>query len=174
MGRKRGEGAIVLTDVQTFDMLIKLLRTHGPQEFGRICQGLLEVSLRRVGFTTRGRWTERPDILAERNLERYAFGVQSSKGSTVQIRERDLDGVLESEKSGYVPCVAILIVEPNVHWTIVRAKGLKPTEHSKHAICHNEIPKLTEEVNSIFLGVVKDHFEEVLGRGASVLRERLM
>lgn len=173
MGHERCEGATVLTDVRTFEMLTKLLRAHGPQEFGNICQGLLEITLRRAGFTTRGRWSERPDILAERGQERYAIGAQSSKSSSVQIRKRDLAGILENEKNGYVPCVAVLILEPDVRWTIVRAKGLKPIEHSKHAIRHNEIPGLTEEVNSIFSSVTKDHFEVVLGRGSAVLRERL-
>lgn len=160
-------------DFQIYEKLTSLLKYHGAQEFGRICQGFLELSLRQRGFSTRGRWTERPDILAERDQDRYAIGAQASEGSMVQLRHRDLDGIIEYEKRGYTPCVAILIVEPNSRWIVVRASWLKPGEYSKHALRAHEISGLTDEVNSTFPSVVENLFDVVAGRGAAVLRERL-
>lgn len=162
-----------MMDFQTYEKLSALLKTHGAQAFGRISQGLLELALRRKGFDTRGRWTERPDILAEKNQERYVIGVQASETSTVHLRERDLKGILDYEKRGYTPCVAILIMEPNARWTVIRVKGLKSAEYSKHALRAHELGKLTNEINEVFPSVVENYFDVVLGRGAAVLRERL-
>jgi Holliday junction resolvase len=163
----------LLINFQTYEKLVLLLKTHGAQEFGRICQGLLEFALRRKDFNTRGRWTERPDILAEKNGDRYAISSQASEDSMIGLRRRDLDGILEYQKRGYVPCLAILIMEPNLRWIMIRADGLKPGEHSKHALRAHEIVKLTDEVNSAFPSVVNSFFDVVAGRGAAVLRERL-
>lgn len=162
-----------MTNFQTYKKLVSLLKTHGAQEFGRICQGLLEFALRRKGFSTRGRWTERPDILAEKSEDRYAIGSQATKDSMIGLRSRDLDGILEYQKRGYVPCLAILILEPNVRWTMIRANGLKPGVHSKHALRAFELRDITDDVNEAFPGIVEDYFGVVLGRGAAVLRERL-
>jgi len=157
----------------TYSRLMKLYKRHGSQEFGRICQILLEMSLQKIGFKTRGRSVERPDISAERSNERYAFEVKAPIGNTVVVTKRDLNGINEFKSSAIVPVLAVLIVEPDTRWVLAKAKNLRARAYSKISLAVHEINPLTKEVNAGFPNVLVEQFDTAYGRGSGGLRERL-
>ena len=154
-------------------MLVELNEKHGPQEFGRICQALLEMTLRRADFATRGRPVERPDITAERLHEKYAIEAKAPIGNDVGLTKRDLDGLKEFSSAGVVPIVAVLLVEPNPRWIMAHAKNLKPGEYNKMALSVYDVVPLSREINTLFPTVLSDQFDLVLGRGSEGLRAKL-
>lgn len=157
----------------SYSRLLELHRKHGPQEFGRICQALLEMSLRRVGFKTRGRPVERPDISAERNEEKYAIEAKAPVGTDVSITERDLTGLCEFATAGVVPVVAVLVVEPMPRWILANGENLKPRVYNKLVLAAFDFKSLSAEVNTVFSGVLADHFDLAIGRGSEGLRAKL-
>lgn len=157
----------------SYPMLVDLREKHGPQEFGRICQALLEMTLRRANFATRGRPVERPDITAERLHEKYAIEAKAPVGNDVELTERDLDGLKEFASAGVIPMVAVLLVEPNARWIMAHARNLKHGRYNKIALAAHEVFALSSEVNTLFPAVLSGQFELALGRGSQGLRSKL-
>ena len=157
----------------SYPMLVDLSEKHGPQEFGRICQALLEMTLRRANFATRGRPVERPDITAERPHEKYAIEAKVPVRNDVELTRRDLDGLKEFASAGVVPMVAVLLVEPNPRWIMAHARNLKPGRHNKVALSAYDVAALSSEVNTLFPAVLSEQFDLALGRGSEGLRSKL-
>lgn len=156
----------------SYSKLLDLHKKHGPQEFGRVCQAFLEMSLRGIGFKTRGRPVERPDISAERHEEKYAIEAKAPIGAEVSITDRDLAGLYEFATAGVVPVVAVLLVEPNQRWILAKGRNLKPGAYNKVALSAYDINALSSEVNAVFPGILADHFDLAMGRGSEGLRAR--
>lgn len=158
----------------SYSRLTKLYKKHGPHEFGRICQALLEISFREIKFKTRGRAVERPDISAERYKEHYAVEVKVPVGNEISITKRDLDGLYEFASSNVTPVVAVLLVEPDSKWIISKARNLKPGKYNKITLSAHDISSISTEINSIFPEILKRQFEIAIGRGSEGLRGKLV
>ncbi len=156
-----------------YSQLVSLSERHGAQEFGRICQSILELTLRRAGFHTRGRSVERPDISAERSGEKYAIEAKAPVGGKVLVTKRDLDGLKEFESAGVIPVLAVLLVEPSPRWVMVDARSLRPGGYSKIALSVHDIAALSREVGSLFPEILSEQFELALGRGSEGLHSKL-
>ncbi|TET89600.1 MAG: hypothetical protein E3J35_09330 [Methanomassiliicoccales archaeon] len=161
-------------NAEVYVKLRKLKQKYGSHEFGRICQALLELTFRKLGFSTRGRAVERPDITCERGEERYAIEVKTVQGSRVRFTERDVGGVQEFQSTGkIIPCFAVLAIEPHSEWLIANGLSLKPQDYDRIALRAREITKLSEEVNSAFPLILEDYFDLAMNRGSEGLRSRL-
>lgn len=156
-----------------YSQLVGLSEKHGAQEFGRVCQAMLELTLRRAGFRTRGRPVERPDISAERSSEKYAIEAKAPVGGRVSVTKRDLDGLKEFESAGVIPVLAVLLVEPSPRWVMANARNLKPGAYNKMALVVHDIAALSREVNPLFPAVLSEQFDVALGRGSEGLRSKL-
>lgn len=157
----------------SYPMLARLSDKYGPQEFGRICQALLELTLRRSDFSTRGRPVERPDITAERLNERYAIEAKVPVGARVELTRRDLDGLFEFATVGVVPIVAVLLVEPNPQWIMALARNLRPGRYNKVVLSAYDHPPLSQTVNGLFPTILSAQFDFAMGRGSEGLRSKL-
>jgi Holliday junction resolvase len=163
-----------VTAFETYEQLTSLLKKHGPQEFGRICQALLEHTLRELGFKTRGRSVERPDITTyTRGKLRYAIESKVQGGHSVNITQRDIDGVMEFCSSGACPILAVLLLEPDSSWILANAENLRSTTYVKITLKARSDQALTMKVNRVFPTVLRDFFELALNRGSEGLRTRL-
>jgi Holliday junction resolvase len=161
-------------NAEVYVKLRKLKRKYGSHEFGRICQALLELTLRRLGFDTRGRPVERPDITCERGEERYAIECKTTEGPRVKFTERDVEGVLEFQSTGkIVPCFAVLAIEPHSEWVIANGLSLKPQTYDRIALKARELTELSQEVNLSFPQILEDYFDLAMSRGSEGLRSRL-
>jgi|SRR3989344_4142175 len=150
-----------------------LYNKHGPHEFGRICQALLEISLREISFKTRGRAVERPDISAERGTERYAIEAKVPFYSEISITNRDLDGLKEFSSLGVTPILATLLIEPTTKWVFAKANLIKQGKYSKIELINYDVNSVSLAINKIFPQIVERVFDLAMGRGSEGLREQL-
>lgn len=158
---------------EVFRQLEKIRKKHGPQEFGRICQVLLELAFREVGFKTRGRPVERPDISAERGPDSYAIEVKASSGTSISIDQDDLDGLKDFENKGINPVVAVLAFTSNPSWLLLNARKLNPGKHNIAALRLYSLTALEQEIEGAFPNVLSKHFEMTMSRKSRGLWEKL-
>ena len=158
----------------TYYKLEKILKKRGPSSFGKICQYLLELCFRELGFSTRGRAVERPDIIAERCDNKYAIECKYQQGNDLDLTQRDIDGVLDFKSSNFTPVIAFLWMDINANWMFVYADKLKVKKYKKIELKIYEINKLSDEINSKFPKVLDDNFELAINRGAEGIRSKII
>ena len=159
---------------ESYDLLDRLYRRHSPQEFGRICQALLEITLiEHMGFKGRGRAVDRPDIQVRKEGIAYLMEVKAQRGGRVSISQKDLDGVLEFAGEADVCVVAVLYFGTSPRWLMLDARRLGPGTLDKIASEIHLLEDLSGEVNGVFPRVVREHFELALRAGSSALRKQL-
>ncbi len=158
---------------EVYQLLGKIKKKYGPQEFGRLCQLLLELTFREIGFRTRGRPVERPDISAERGPESYAVEVKAPSGTSVSITRDDLDGLRDFENKGINPVVAVLAFTSNPSWLLLNARKLKPGRHNITALRLYSVAELSREINEAFPAVLDRYFDVAMTRKSKGLWEKL-
>jgi len=157
----------------TYRNLRQIYDEYGSQEFGRICQALLELTFREIGFSTHGRATERPDISAERGIESYAIEVKAPDTPEVEITKRDLKGLKDYGCTGVIPILAILFFGLQPEWIIINAISMKSGKYNKIALRIHTIQSLSIEINTHFENILNRHYQLTLDRGSEGLRSRL-
>jgi Holliday junction resolvase len=153
--------------------LDKILKKRGDKSFGKICQYLLEICFRELGYSTRGRAVERPDIVAEKETKGYAIECKYQKGNDIALTQRDLDGVLDFKSSNYTPIIAFIWMDINANWVLVDADKLIPKKYKKMELKIYNIKELSDEVNYIFPKVLDDNFELAINRGEEGVRSKI-
>jgi Holliday junction resolvase len=164
------------TEKMSFDTYVKLekiLKKYEPKKFGSICQYLLEFTLKEIGFQTRGRAVERPDIVAQRLDEKYAIESKYQIGTNLSLTQRDLDGIMDFLSSGYTPIVAFLFMDISSKWLMVNASKIRPGKSNKTALKIYEIHTISNEVNDQFPKIVEDNFDIIWNRGAEGIRSKI-
>jgi len=158
---------------EVYQQLREIKKRHGPQEFGRICQALLELTFRQVGFKTRGRSVERPDISAERAADSYAIEVKAPSGTSITIDKPDLDGLRDFENRGIGPVIAVLAFTSNPSWLLLDARRLKPGACNITALRLYSLTAIEQEINKTFPHVVARYLDVAITRKSSGLWEKL-
>jgi len=158
---------------EVFRQLEKIRKKHGPQEFGRICQILLELTFRQIGFRTRGRPVERPDISAERGSEGYAIEVKAPSGTSISIDQDDLDGLKDFENKGISPVIAVLAFKSNPAWLLLNARRLKPGKHNVTALRLYSLAGMEQEIDNAFPGVLGRYLDLAMTKKSRGLWEKL-
>jgi Holliday junction resolvase len=158
---------------EVFLQLEKIKKKHGPQEFGRICQVLLELTFREIGFKTRGRQVERPDISAERGPEGYAIEAKVPSGTSISIGKDDLDGLKDFENKGVNLLIAVLDFKSNPSWILVNARRLKPGKHNITALRLYSLDDLEREVDRTFPVILEKGIDIALTKKSKGLWEKI-
>ena len=160
---------------QAYKQLKRLHNKHGAQEFGRICQALLEISLfKELRYDGRGREVERPDIQMKRANVKYNVEVKAQKRSKFSITQRDLNGVLDPTDEDTLPIIAVLDFGPNPRWLMLDARHIRPGTHRKLGVQIHLIEDLSEDVNSAFPGVLERCFETAFKGGSASIRSAFL
>lgn len=155
--------------------LSELHKKFSPQEFGRICQALLEIIFfRDLAFEGRGREVERPDIQAKKEGQKYNIEVKAQLGDSFSITQRDLDGVVQSIDEDYLPVIAVLDFGPDPQWLFLDANFLRPGTYNKIAVQIHLLEDLSNDVNSMLPEVLQRCFETALRGGSSALRSTFL
>lgn len=137
---------------------MKLWEKQGAQEFGKTCQILLGLSLLKVGFRIQiFQLSGRPDIVATRNNQKYAFEVKTQSGNA-SIKPDDLKGVKE------YPEHAIMAVQtfPDMDcmWIIAKADNMRAGKWPVAFIKQYSMVNLETEINGIFIEILDTYFSE--------------
>lgn len=158
---------------EVFLQLEKIKKKHGPQEFGRICQALLELTFREIGFKTRGRQVERPDISAERGPEGYAIEAKVPSGTSISVSKDDLGGLKDFENKGINPVIAVLDFRSNPSWILVNARRLKPGKHNITALRLYSLDDLERVVDQTFPVILEKSIDIALTKKSKGLWEKI-
>jgi|GEM_PF-1946947 len=151
--------------------LEKLWRKHGAHEFGKICQILLCFCLVRLQFRIQiFQLSGRPDIVAIRGEETFAFEVKTQSISEATIKHEDLEGVKNYPEH---PIISVLSYpDLDCSWVFTRADDIKAGKWPISFLRQHSMPSLERELNEIFPGVLEEHFS-FADLGPTVLHEKL-
>jgi len=156
----------------TYIKLDKLLQKFGPKIFGSICQFMLELSFRKLGYQTRGRAVERPDIVAQKGEIIYAIESKCQAGQALSLTKRDLDGVLDYTAPGCIPIIAFLFIDISSEWILAKADKIPIGKSNKIGLKIFDVIELSKEINSIFPQIVEANFEITSNRGLEGIRSK--
>lgn len=150
--------------------LEKLWEKHGAYEFGKICQILLGFCLTRLRFQIQiFQLSGRPDILAIRNKEKFAFEVKTQSSSNAIIKPKDLQGVKEYPEQAIIAILSY--PDLDCSWVLVKADDIKAGKWPIPFLKQYSIPQLEEELNEVFPEVLEEHFSSAY-LGTTVLYGR--
>lgn len=150
--------------------LEKLWEKHGAHEFGKICQILLGFGLIRLQFRIQiFQLSGRPDIIAIRNKEKFAFEVKTQSSSEATIKPEDLEGVREYPEQAIIAVLSY--PDLDCSWVLAKADDIKAGRWPVSFLKQHSIPSLEEELNEVFPDVLEEHFSSA-DLGTTVLYER--
>jgi len=148
----------------------KLWEKHGAHEFGKICQILLGLCLNQLQFRVQiFQLSGRPDIVAIRSKERFAFEVKTQSSSDAIIKPEDLRGV-----RGYTEQAIIAVLsypDLDCSWILAKANEIKAGKWPISFLKQHSILSLEEELNEVFPEVLEEYFS-FANLGTTVLYER--
>jgi len=111
---------------ETYQLLTRLHRRHGPREFGKICQKLLAVACRLAGFEhVVERGVQGVDLDVALLTERYATEVKTTEKDSVAFQQKDAEGLASRRQDGYQPLLAVLRLSPFSDWHLVSIEHLR-------------------------------------------------
>lgn len=153
---------------RTFTLLSELEKKHGASEFGRICQILLGLTFKELGFHVPiCQLSGRPDMRAEKGRERYEIEIKAPVGNEITLKDDDLESV---KVHGYKHIIATLTYpEPESKWIAVDADKLEAGKLPKSYLLLHSIKELEKQINRTFPEVIKKYFDSAI-IGASNLK----
>lgn len=155
--------------IKVHSQLGKLWEKHGSHEFGRICQILLGFCLIRLQFRIQiFQLSGRPDIVAIRHKEKFAFEVKTQSSSEATIKPEDLEGVREYPEQAIVAVLSYPDLDCN--WVIAKADEIKAGKWPISFLKQHSIPALEEELNNVFPEVLEEYSSSA-DLGTTVLYE---
>ncbi len=156
---------------KVYSLLDKLWKKHGAHEFGKICQIFVGLSLCRLQFQIRiFQLCGRPDIIAMKNNEEFAFEVKTQSGPLATIKPEDLKGVRDYPKHAIISVLSY--PDLDCAWIIARADNIKAGKWPISLLKQHSIHSLENEVNNTFPEVLEEYFSYA-ELGTSVLYARL-
>ncbi len=150
--------------------LEKLWEKHGAHEFGKICQILLGFCLIRLQFRIQiFQLSGRPDIVAIRSKEKFAFEVKTQSSSEATIKPEDLEGVREYPEQAIIAVLSYPDLDCN--WVLAKADDIKAGRWPISFLKQHSIVTLEEELNKVFPEILEKYFS-FADLGTTVLYER--
>ncbi|MEH2335043.1 hypothetical protein [Nostoc sp.] len=160
-------------DVDTYDALKKIslyLNTKSKKDngFGKACQILLAITFCRLGFKVENYFSQGVDIDIWNHSQypNFSVEVKTTIKGTVQLGEKDVQGLKKKEDEGYKTAFAVLLIDSLSGWLIVNAKGIKYGNIPLTRLNNQTriLPDLQKEVNQVFPKVIADYEIEILRR----------
>jgi hypothetical protein len=155
---------------KVYSQLEQLWRKHGAQEFGKICQILLGICLNQLQFRVQiFQLSGRPDIVALRNNENFAFEVKTQSSSEATLKPEDLEGVKEYSEHAIIAVLSYPDLDCN--WVLANANRIKSGKWPISFLKQYSISRLENEVDEIFPTILDNNFI-FAEKGTTVLYER--
>jgi len=155
---------------KVYSRLEKLWKKHGAHEFGRICQLLLGLCLVELKFRIQiFQLSGRPDIVAIRDAEKFAFEVKTGSSSEVVIKPEDLNGVKNYTEHAIVAVLSY--PDLDCRWILAKAEEIRPGKWPISFLNQYSLQPLEDGLNEVFPGVLEEYFGAA-DIGTKVLYER--
>jgi hypothetical protein len=153
------------TKVQS--QLEKIFKNHGSQEFGKICQIFLGLCLLRLKFQIQiFQLSGRPDIVAIRDDEGFAFEVKTTSGPSVTIKSDDIDGVKGYSEHSIIAVQSFPDLECN--WILCQANKIRAGKWPIPLLKQYSLSALEKEVDNVFPEILEESFDAAL-KGTQIL-----
>jgi hypothetical protein len=153
---------------RTLVLLRRIHDQYGPQGFGRVCQTLLALTFKSVGFKVTKNPVGVPDILSRRanGVGGCALEVKTSEEKRIVLPERELRGLTDS---GLTPALAVLsFPDIDPRWYIVDIVGLVPGAYDVTHLARRPLVDVGFDLNGVFrvvlgerMGLVTENLEEL-------------
>jgi len=152
---------------KVYSQLEKLEKKHGMHEFGKICQILLGFCLLRLKFRIQiFQLSGRPDIVAMRSKEKFAFEVKTQSSSEATIKPEDLEGVREYPEQAIIAVLSY--PDLDCSWILAKADDIKAGKWPISFLKQHSMLLLEEELNKVFPEVLGYYFS-MANLGTTVL-----
>ncbi len=154
---------------KTYTLLNELEEKHGPSEFGRVCQILLGLTFKELGFHVPiCQLSGRTDIRAEKDKQRYEIEIKAPVGNEITLKEDDLESV---KVHGYAHIIATLSYpEPDSRWIALDADRLKPGRFPKSYLLPHSVKGLERQINRAFPEVLKKYYDNAFVSASNLKR----
>jgi hypothetical protein len=155
---------------RVYSQLEKLWEKHGAHEFGKICQILLGLCLLQLKFRIQiFQLSGRPDIVAMRSAEKFAFEVKTQSGSETIIKPEDLKGIKDYPE--YAIVAVLSYPDLDCSWILAKADNIRARKWPISFLKQYSMLPLQDELNEIFPEVLEKFFPAA-NLGTTVLYER--
>ncbi|MEO0264646.1 MAG: hypothetical protein ABIM17_05315 [candidate division WOR-3 bacterium] len=118
------------------------------------------------------------DIIVECKDFKYAIEVKTTKGSQINIGEKDFEGLKKYKENGYTPLITIIKIDLHSQWLFINPERLKrKSSWNINELYTDDIYKnLSEKVNEAFEELVLKYAQEIQDNGVryllDILREK--
>jgi hypothetical protein len=155
---------------RVYSQLEKLWEKHGPPEFGKICQILLGFCLIQLNFRIQiFQLSGRPDIVALRGKEKFAFEVKTQSASEATIKPEDLQGVREYSEQAIIAVLSY--PDLDCSWVVTNADEIRPGKWPISFLKQHSILPLEKELDEIFPEMLEE-YSPAADLGTTVLHEK--
>lgn len=158
---------------ETYEQLKKIYDKFGAQEFGKLCQQLLALTLDSANFNVREvRLVEGVDIDAvskQGNKEKYAIEVKTTVNKTISFGTKDRDGLLKRKEDSYQPVLAVLRLDRFSDWTFANADSIKPGSVNIDGLRVYRLTEIEERISLFFDKTVSDYYAGIMRDGQECL-----
>lgn len=146
------------TDI--YENLFKLHKKYGPQEFGKLCQKFLAIGFRMAGYNhivERGVQGVDVDVAGESG-QKYTIEVKTTTTRHINFGEKDVDGLLNRKKDGYLPVLAVLRLDRFSTWIFAKADTIKSGSLFISTLRPYRLGELEDSICPFFDEAVNQHF----------------
>jgi hypothetical protein len=126
-----------------------------------ICQKFLAIAYREAGFAhIVERGVQGVDVdAANGSYERYSIELKTTTKDSVQLKQKDIDGLMSRQADGYLTLLGVLRLGTLSDWWLAMA-----TELRAGCLCVDRLrpyrrKDLEEFINPFLDGVIEQHFE---------------
>jgi len=147
-----------------YQLLTKLHRHHKPREFGKICQKFLALAFRESGFAhVVERGVQGVDVdAANGSIERYSIEHKMTSKDSVELKRKDVEGLMSRCQDGYLPLLGVLRLGPLSDWLLAKADQLQPGRLCVERLRPYRHKDLEEVIRPCLDGVIEQHYESTL------------
>lgn len=161
-------------ETKAYEHLKNICDKYGAQEFGKLCQQMLALTLDASGFKVMEvRLVEGVDIDAMQDGKKYAIEVKTAtKNNTISFGHKDRDGLIKRKEDGYQSVVAALRLDMISDWIFAKADSIKQGSVNIDKLRAYRLGEL-EKLIPCFDTVVKEHYNGTMKEGQEYLNNIL-
>ncbi len=151
-----------------YSLLDETNKKFGPHDFGRLCQILLAITFRHMGYKiSLFQLSGRPDIIVVKNNAGFCIEVKAPTCNEVTIKKEDILGVCNQ---GYPPALCVnTYPEVKPKWLFLDANKLKSGTFRSSSLERYNVKEIQDEINKTFPKVIEKYQEHILN-GTNCIR----
>ena len=160
---------------ETYEQLKKICDKYGAQEFGKLCQQMLALTLDASNFKVMEvRLVEGVDIDAMQDGEKYAIEVKTvTRNNTIYFGHKDREGLVKRKEDSYQSVVAVLRLDRFSDWMFAKADSIKPGSVYIDKLRVYRLTGLEKRISPFFDKTVSDHYAGTMKDGQRYLNDIL-